>query len=262
MAKKITEEDIKLIIKEETLKTIDEFFKSECVNHHNIDNKKAEQDRLIREGLIRTYPSSAVTRMLERLFNNQYLITTNWANSSFVISIQIPNSLANSDSIGQVIQFMNTCGYFKYTKNYQNEKYVQLQFEPKFSGDITNIIKKVYGKTYHMTTISALKKKKKIGLVPYAKNKEFNYPPRIFAMVPMNNGHLNDIQTGILTSVAQNKTTDEDGNIISHQDFHILGINLEKMPSNVKFYYDPNAYGSVFTYDNIPPSALEYNPEY
>ena len=54
----------------------------------------------------------------------------------------------------------------------------------------------------------------------------------------------------------------EDGNIISHQDFHILGINLEKMPSNVKFYYDPNAYGSVFTYDNIPPSALEYNPEY
>ena len=31
MAKKITEEDIKLIIKEETLKTIDEFFKSECV---------------------------------------------------------------------------------------------------------------------------------------------------------------------------------------------------------------------------------------
>lgn len=200
--------------------------------------------------------------MLERLFNNQYLINTNWANSSFVIGIQIPNSLANNDSIGQVIHFMNTCGYFKYTKNVQNEKYVQLQFEPKFSGDITNIIKKVYGKAYHMTTLSALPKIKKVGLIPRAKNKDFQYPSRIFAMVPMNNGHLNDIQTGLLTRIAQSKTTDEDGNVIPNQDFHVIGINLEKIPNDAKFYYDPNAYGSVFTYDNIPPSALEYNPEY
>ena len=38
--------------------------------------------------------------------------------------------------------------------------------------------------------------------------------------------------------------------------YYAIKIDLNKIPTNVKFYLDPNAKYSIYTYENIAPNAI------
>ena len=153
----------------------------------------------------------------------------------------------------RVVKAMEYLGYFVSTsqKISQNgQDWLYIKFEPKFQDDVSFEIKQKYKELYHLTPQSNLENIAKYGLVPSSKNALYNYPDRIFLIT--DDIPTSEIKSLRMTLMLTNKNID-----LKNDKYVLLVINLQKLPKNIKFYYDTNYQYGVFTDSIIPPQYIE-----
>ena len=142
---------------------------------------------------------------------------------------------------------MNKLGYFLSVRgniiNVAGMKYQILQFEPnsQLQDDITDEIKLNNKVILHWTQYKNINNIMQNGLIPYSKNKAFNYPPRIYFM-----------ESGI-SKEEQNKF----GRLLyqvngGENRYALLSINTSNLDDSIRFFYDPNSAIGIYTEQPIP----------
>lgn len=219
-----------------------------------------EDDSIIGEGLVKTYPIDKSINYIVRKYGlreKQIQLKTldNGIKPINVILAILPNSI-DGNTLGDIKHDFQTCGYFDHQapKQVPNTNYFFIIFEPKFSQDISEFVRQSYQYLYHSTSTIYLDKIAKNGLIPKSKNSLFLYPDRTFLMV---GNKLNNKQLNVLKNVqnARNKHVDTN-NPIENKEYALITIDVSKLPTDIRFYCDPTAYGAIFTYDSIPPQAI------
>ena len=212
-----------------------------------------ENDRLFKEGLIKTYPLDFTIQSL-----GKYGIVKVIQNKPY---LKVKDK--NKSNVEKLITHINTLGYFVSQfkilfngKETTPENYVDYKessdvinnlnninelwfiIEPKFDETANNNI----GSLYHLTEKINLPKIKTNGLVPKSRSKKAYHPDRIYVVDDIKK--LKDILTHF---------TSEHKNI---NDFSIVKIDY-KLAGNPKLYNDPNYLNmGYYLTDNITPEAI------
>ena len=149
---------------------------------------------------------------------------------------------------------MQTFGYFQLNDKIIQNKIITLAFEPRFSKIVTNEIIKKYKYLYHVTPSVYVEKIKNIGICPKSKNSLYSYPDRVYLFT---GNELNNEQMQVIDIIKSYRedTIVADKNIDTNE-YSILKIDVTKLPLNIDFYYDPLTADAIFTYENIPPTAI------
>ena len=229
---------------------------SDFIKKMSYDNTDFIESQMLglNEVLLKTCDVNTVRNMFCRKFvnlSNQFQI--HWMNcngetigiASIILDRNIPNNI-----MGDIRHFMQSCGYFECTTpQIQNNKIV-LVFEPHFTKNISDDIRRKYRFLYHATPTVYVQKILKMGLVPKSKNMLFLYHSRICCM---RGNNLSKEQISVLKNVqtVRGRSPHYDNN-----EYTILKINVAQLPQDIKFYADPMASNAIFTHDNIPPSAI------
>ena len=216
--------------------------------------KIQNEKEILTEGLITSYPFLNVLSMLNLKYKN--VITHIQADpikskkgktKTSGISMYVKKSNFTEDLKNRLSKDLMVYGYFvSFVENFNIfEKGIFI--EPKFPF----IVEPKYLKNrkfFHTTNIKNLEKIKKIGLTPKTSQTSFSHEGnRIYVMASDNVAIMNNLKNVI----AKNKNYSPDDMII-----------LEIDPIGLEFYIDPNFddkpnYTSLFTFQNIPPSAIK-----
>lgn len=199
----------------------------------------SETKTVLKEGLIKTYPFDTVKRYICQYFNiPNYYFHEYDGNGNKCCAIDIPKD-ANPNLLKKA---MNLCGYFMSTMTHL-DKLDRYHFEPKFEEEETYNGELLY----HITREVLTPKIYKIGLYPSRKNKAYNFPSRIYFL--KDNTTKEEVEN--IATVLKNAKGDGDEVM-----YVLLKIMVDKLPKGIKFHADPNLYNSIYTTDNVPPSAI------
>lgn len=211
--------------------------------------------KLIKEGLIHTYDvNSAGTYICNKynLYDNQFQLVRG-ENGENVVCIVLSYVKASNNLIGDIKHDMKTCGYFQCNEDELIDGFVYLWFEPKFPEDITQKVHDSIRYLYHLTLAKNIEKIKRIGLVPKKGDKRFFYPERVYSVI---GDEINSANKDLFKEILKSKTNNNTA--LSPQAFipFVVKIDVSKIPITTKFYNDPMAEESVYTYGNIPKEAI------
>ena len=155
----------------------------------------------------------------------------------------IPNIYQN---VSMVIEDMISMGYYERFIEYDcvdNNWFAFIRFDPKFTKDITSIVKKMkYIK--HWTPQYNFESIKENGFIPKSLNSKFHYPPSVHFLIE----DIDD--TNLFTCVKD--LCDNNKNPQNNKNYILLTIDTSLIPDNVKFYYDSCYKFGIKTYDSIP----------
>lgn len=274
----LTEEQLKRIISDSVKRCLGElnepFACEEYDDEESIDisvskfsiksyNDEDFAQRKINEGLIKTYPIKQVVDIvcwkfgfdesniqLNDMFDGEGNVVT-------LLTVILPIT-SSKVTIGELIQLMRTCGYFPnggFEQSTIDKKFGGITFEPKFSEDITDLVREKCRFLYHSTSAILVDRIMKNGLVPKSNNAMFLFPDRIYCMKGDSLTYLQKTQLKAIQD-KRNSTEPYLRNPNDRLEYVLLKIDLTKVPDDVKFYNDPAAPRVVFCYDNIPASAI------
>ncbi len=202
------------------------------------------------EGYYATYPVDKVEKYLKKRYGKYaYIDCFENDNEVNVFRIGIYNDKENESVVDKD---MALCGYFPSTKNVTNDgKMLYIFYEPRHQNKINELVQdEEY--IYHLTKTSKVDKILKNGLTPRTDNKKFKYPDRVYFF--LHEPYMDDclcLMQQFHAEEAKNKK------IMPYNGTYILlAIDTEEI-KDVNFSYDPNAFDCIYTYDNIPPSAIE-----
>ncbi|MFW6008302.1 MAG: hypothetical protein ACOCP8_03460 [archaeon] len=213
-----------------------------------------ENIKLLKEGLIKTYPLNFIIKRL-RDYGNPKLIENN---------LYFNLKIEHLPKLDWVNSYINSFGYFisqykvkfigltKSPNNYIDYKTIDeilsildkiediwLVIEPKYDTTITGENIKFL---YHLTEKKYLERIKKNGLVLKSKSKKAYHPNRIYVV-----DNIENLKTLALQFTEGGKTLD---------DFIIIKIDYLKT-NKPKIYNDPNYYKfGYYIIDNISPDAI------
>jgi len=177
------------------------------------------------------------------------------------------------DYLDKVNKVMDKFGWYpSYIDNKNGGKYltnidhfigkheIVIEYEAKYDTQAKLDSKYVY----HLTPDILYPKIKISGLTPKSQSKLSNHPERIYLLNPTDDDDMETIAITLWNSISNSKLKNSIG------DYYLLRIDTSKLP-NHKFFEDPNFWmgnGAVWTYQNIPPSAISvdklitvnYNP--
>lgn len=143
---------------------------------------------------------------------------------------------------------MGKLGYFLSSRSdYQtidNMVFQILQFEPnsELQKDVTEELKNIYQFLLHWTPEYNLDNIMKNGLIPSHKNYYFQYPDRIYLLLPTNMEKIIKLGKVLCTY---------NGNKNNNGLYTLLKINLNNLDNSVRFYMDPNSDIGVYTEQSI-----------
>ena len=178
------------------------------------------------------------------------------------------------NNVQNVVNAMNLCGYFL-SRPKQDEvppnEWMWFRFEKRNQNSYSKQLRLQTDRLYHVTPIERVEKILANGFTPKSSNEFFSYPGRVFFF----NGaedKLNVLEWAVklLQSVIRKEYNKElqllmingvEKNPYSHSHnlkklFALMTINLRKVPEGVRFFMDSNAYGGVFTEDNLYPQVI------
>lgn len=248
---------LKEIIREVLNENLEDFYVRQWVDYSEIKHPVNYSSPLalymrneLKEGLIHTYPVDKTVDYIRNYFKldvNQIKKVPS-ENGVYYIIVEIPTI---SDNLEQVIKAMNLCGYYlSYPKfdSVPKNKWVTLQFEPKFQEDDTEKIKANTDKLIHLTPSYNLDKIKKIGFTPKTKNGLFDFPDRVYFLT-------DGTDVNSLINIAKN-LKDYKSNSDFIKSFSVIFVDVDLIPDKIKLYLDPNYIFGVYTYDNIPADTI------
>lgn len=216
----------------------------------------------IDEAILNTYDIDATKKFVCaqcNLSDNQFQVE-NRVNDGVVvpvITIILPPTIT-AEECEFVSKKMFTCGYSACTepKYYSRHGVYAIVFEPMHGEDVTDRIRKECRYLFHATPTIYIDKIRKNGLCPMSRNLLFLYPSRIYCM---KGDTLSKDQRRVYRNMQKVRSSRVDaGNMKNRDDntYYLLTIDVAKIPENVKFMADPMAPRAIFTYDNIPPTAI------
>lgn len=197
------------------------------------------------ESLIKTYDVEAAKKHICKFFNlpEGYFRIVKTGYTTICV-LQIP---VKECSVNDIMKAMEWYGYFCSHKNtnQQFDDWAILKFEPKYDKNANELLK---DEKYliHLTPIKHKEKIEKIGFVPKSKNNVFSYPERIY-FVFGGNSPLDNIK---LARRLRNANSEHSETYVAFK------IDVSRISDNMTFHVDPNLAGSIYTYDNLPPSVI------
>jgi hypothetical protein len=227
-----------------------------------------ENDSIISEGLIRSYPMRMVRNFIKQ--RKDFLdMSSIFDESSFNILLQYdPN---NKNFLEDFNNFLYKFGYFvsKVINSSEIEKTITLSIEMRFP-TMVNMEKIPNRKWYHITNTQNLKNIKRIGIGPRGTTTAYNYPDdRIYVI------HVKDPDDPLLTDLANNlyaaklnhiRKSKNMKLIENWEDSYMALLNITLDPS-YKVRYDPmvgiyDDYVAGFTTKYIPPNKITIVKEF
>ena len=202
---------------------------------------------LVNEGLIHTYPLVYVEKFFRKRFSDDIIDKSfEYPEGMCIIVFKEEN-----EKLEEVVKAMDRFGYYDGYRGYTEDGNPYIQFEPKFQNILTgnDIIENDLPFLWHVSPECNKEKIFKKGLSPVSKNGEFNYPGRVYLLL----GSSTKFE---LYSMAE-KLSATNKNKSNNGKYCVFKINLKGI-ENMKFNLDNNADNAVWTYDNIPPSNIEY----
>lgn len=244
-----------------------EYFRATMIKYDPCEvrvNKKNEVSSSdVNEGLIKTYPTKkTLSFVCDRLNKKRVpirptdfsLLSPNDDGTIYgnvIISIYLDDLSSEIDSL--LINSFKACGYYlSATSNRIDDdgmSCVVYQFEPTFQTNISNPTIGRY--LYHITTENAARKILKYGMSPSNRTKNgFKYTNRNYFFTIYNEGLFEEYMD-------EAKKINIKGKNKFDYNFKVLTIDTDKTP-NLELYTDPNFDNkiAVFTYNNIPPTAI------
>lgn len=216
----------------------------------------------IREGLIKTYPVDKTINIISKRFNlEQHQIQKETIEEDgdivTLLIILLPINISRN-KIGEIINGMKACGYYVSEKFRQDEDDASLGyivFEPIFQNDISSNIRESCKYLYHMTPSIYVDKILKNGLVPRSKNSIYSYPDRIYFM---KGDDLTQEQCMVLKNIQDARFyATPFGNPKEKYEYSLVIVDVSQIPENVKMFTDTASNDAIFTYDNIPTTAIK-----
>lgn len=249
----------------EVIDRVLEFY--DCRTQMDSFNPYQKRRACLTEGLIRTYPLSALVNAIRKFDNRNYGIvpvpfdkTRKSGKKQFVLYCTFNDGMnkLSQEDFSKFLQVINTCGWYvsqifgKKIKNVTEDSYAQLStlgaftmiIEPKFDLIVDDeFLPKDY---YHITKAKYLPKIKKKGLVPKHQDKVTYHPERIylFGAYPSNWKNTADFYRSIENN---------------QEKYCLLKISGEYINCIENVYYDPNSNlkEAFFVLNPIPPSEIE-----
>ena len=201
-------------------------------------NETVKENPLL-EGIFRTYKPEKVLKYLEKRYGDAAIVNVfDGDNEEKIFLIKTSDVDYNQNIIDKD---MALCGYFpSYVEKNNGQR--TIQYEPRHQNATkTNRVKKILN----------------IGLTPKTHNKKFNYPDRVYFFLnePSYDEWIDIIEEFYSAELKAYKMR-QTNNLPYEGSYTVLSIDTEKI-KNTDFFYDPNAENCVYTYDNIPPEAIE-----
>ena len=128
-----------------------------------------------------------------------------------------------------------------------------MQFEPVYSGDCTEYVRENCKLLFHWTPSSNMESIEKEGIVPKHNSKIFSYPERVYLFTDKNNSQ--ELKLSVFLFAKLNKQE----SIKEEIEYSLLFIDVDKLPKDMHFFYDPNMEKAVYTEQVIPPEAITKN---
>lgn len=208
----------------------------------------------INEGLIKTYPIDVTIRYICRFFNikeGKNIWSKVDKNNIQKIYVKVPNY---KEVLEALIHAFRLCGY--HFENSVSKSFgindgvgtITHCFAPEHLDDISNLLRQECKYLYHITPKYNESKIKSIGFSPRIRNKVFNFPDRVYFI-------KDNIDENALLGMAYQLGyyNDSKGN---NGEYVIFKVDLNKVPNNTKFFYDPSYNNGVYTTFNIRPNCI------
>lgn len=246
---RLTENDLKSVIKESVDTVLRDLSKTRT-HHASFDNPiSCLMKHPLDEALIKTYPMDKTIKYIKNYFNlsDDEIYPLDAFNGEKQIAIKVP---IIGNNLGLVKKAFAFCGYYlgyPKEKDLKPNTIYELQFEKKFENDISKYIRENETTLLHLTPIYNLGKIRHIGISPKSKNASFDYPSRAYFIFGSKTALVNNLAWQL---------NNINANPINQGKYAVIKIDINRIPNHVKFYSDPNARYSVYTYDNIPPNAI------
>lgn len=245
------------------MRSFTEFFNEKCPNEYSKFGrfgvstwKRMEDERILTEGLITSYPISNVMIML----NNDYkdVITHMQADpiiskksnvNSSGVSLYVDTNVVDKEFITKLSQRLGVYGYFISLSEKYNDKEFSLFIEPKYPFKLERKYLKDM-MCWHITHRKYLNKITKIGLVPRDSETHFSHDGnRIYLFFTNENEQVQ----GLKHTLGKSKG-------FSHKEMIPLRIEL---PEKIDVYIDPSfgdneSFTGGFIFSNIPPTNITY----
>lgn len=161
------------------------------------------------------------------------------------------------DNVADIKQDMEKLGYHlgcetqKEDNNGRNWQY--MQFEPVYSGDCTDYIRENCKLLFHWTPSSNMETIEKEGIVPKHNSKIFSYPEKVYLFTDKNNSQELKLSGFLFAKLNKQECIKEE------IEYSLLSIDVDKLPKDMHFFYDPNMEKAVYTEQVIPPEAITKN---
>ena len=221
------------------------------MNHDNPLSEIWLNENLLREGLVKTYPITAAKKHITEFMGlplSAFKIEKGVNGTDYAI-IQFP---ATEHSYDDVVKTMDVYGYTLVNKNSVEKVravygWYFLQFEPKFQNDASELLKNERF-LFHITPKVYKDRILKNGFVPYNRNNQYNYQPRVYFMLGSNDPADTVNMISKLSRVKY-------GNI-DRSKYCAFKVDVKKIPQDIKFHLDPYKSGAVWTSSNVPPLCI------
>ena len=220
-------------------------------------NKKIQEHQLITEFLYTVSPSKTLPQVIKQA-GYGVRFPGNWELNPTTITLIFDN--LDKEYLDKVNKVMDSFGWFPsyvggYTKDsgkystsinkYIGRPEVEIKYEAKYDQEVT--LKSKYA--YHITPDIKWSKIKVIGLTPKTQGKLADHPGRIYLVANADRDQLEELAYSLgETSLNKDKI----------HEMYLLQVDLSQL-KDYKFFQDPNFFlgDAVWTYQNIPPSAIK-----
>ena len=93
----------------------------------------------------------------------------------------------------------------------------------------------------------------KEGIIPKHSSKVFSYPERVYLFTDKNNSQELKLSGFLFAKLNKQESIKEE------IEYSLLFIDVDKLPKDMHFFYDPNMEKAVYTEQVIPPEAITKN---
>lgn len=203
---------------------------------------------LINETIVKTVPIKELRYRLKNLGFWQWQIKSQIAANKVRVVILYVDIAKNTDTIENEMKMLG------WTKAHISPPFLikgftcrAMDFDPMMQRSLSKQARK-YEYLYHWTPESNVPLVMKNGLLPKSENAYLSYDPKVHLM----KGDIPDEDAKLLGWQLFNHNMK-----IMDGKYTLLRITTKLVPDNVEFYGDPRYPYGFFTWDPIPPSAIE-----
>lgn len=219
------------------------------------------EEQLINEFINQTIPIDKTIETFKKRFKDIDIIKAGHEKIKVSLNKINTNQFLDIEDINKFVEsfgwFISKINGFPFSKKdlkhfIFSSKTIELEFEPRYDLEITNVENKIY----HLTFDIFWDRIQDVGLTPKNKSKISNHPERIYFIEKYNEKEFNRLSKFLYNTLPPDKQK-----LI--EKCYILEIDAKHLLEDrkTKFYKDPNYSLGIWTFENIPPIYIKKTKE-